>query len=225
MAKITGPLGGGELRGSIGGATFCRASSGPVLRSKSPGPARRSLQSQNQANRLGSASAAWRALTPTQREQWESAAVGRALSGFAKCETGYHLFVAVAVQSLDLALPVPTTPNLTPVPLFISPPVFTQQATNAIFSINYQRQAGASARVVVRATAPTPPQLSATRYPTRRFLQSFTASTGSTNFSGYAVAWFPVLAPFSGFAVDFYSQIILPGGGRSPIEHYRVILA
>lgn len=224
MAKLTPGIGFGEARGSIGDVTYCRSSQGFTFRSRSPGPARRTRQAMNQSSRLGRAAAAWRDLTQSQRDQWEAAALGRSLAGYPKCETGFTLFLAVAVESLNVALALPTVPVLTPPPSFINAPTFTQQATNAIFGITYSRTAGPSARVVIRATAPTPPQLSATRYPTKRFVQAFTASSGATNFSGYSTAWFPVLAPFSGYAVDFYSRIILPGGGRSPLEHFRLIL-
>lgn len=225
MARFTPGLTGGEIRGSVAGITFCRGSTGPVLRSRSLGPARRTGQSTLAPQALSSASASWRELTDSQRLQWMERAAAGGVAGYRPDLSGYQLYCAVRAALSLVGQPAPTTPPVGAAPQLISFETPTQIGQTGSFNIAFQRQSSPAGLTVLRATAPLPPQLSRSRNPTFRLIRAYTAPGFAAVGAEWGLRWWPQLASYTGLQITWEARAVALTGQRGPILRRTTILS
>lgn len=158
MAKFTAGIGFGQASGSVAGTTYSRNRFGPYIRNRAV-PVNPSTASQAAVrSRFGAQSAAWRALTTSQRDQWDTQAPLIELVdtlGQSYTPSGAQFYASVNLNRIicgQAALAVP--------PIVDTPPALTSLAVTAAggtpaLSVAFSAAIAVGDFLILEATAPS----------------------------------------------------------------------
>lgn len=225
MARFTPGITGGEIRGSIAGITFCRGSTGPVLRSRSLGPSRQTALAQQQASRLSSSAAAWRALSEADREAWRAAAEANAIPGYRPGLSGFQLYCAVTATQRSIGATPSARPVMTAPQPFLDVVTPVRIGIGSTFTSGWTRGPGAGSITRIRVSQPLPPDQTLTRNPPFHLVLT-SAATSFTGAISFATAWFSIAGSnYDGLELHWLFDTIGFGGQRTPVIRRSTIIA
>jgi hypothetical protein len=204
MARFTPGAVLAALSGSVGGLTFGRGRTGPVLRSLSSRSFKPSAIMAATSANLVLAAQTWKGFAEPRRRRWSTAAtlaprvdaLGRSYT-----LTGYAYYVEVACRALASGLVAPADP---PARVVQPSPVITFGNVNIAAGVLQVARGPSSPNVQARILSmsrPFSPGIGFMHHVETRIV-AMGAGTGNANrYAGYSAAWFPLRAEHIGMRV------------------------
>lgn len=160
MAKFTAGVGFGQASGSVAGVTYSRNRFGVYMRAKAVPVNPASTKQNIVRGRLGNLAQSWRALTNSQRLEWNTQAPNITLVnslGQTYTPSGFNFYVGLNCVRVAAGLAVATGPLAQQTQAVITAFSFTAVGATGVVTLTFAPAIAASSFYLVRATAPQSP--------------------------------------------------------------------
>lgn len=157
MAKFTAGVGFGQASGSVAGVTYSRNRFGVYMRNKAVPVNPASTRQNVVRGRLGNLAQSWRALTSSQRLEWNQQAPNVVLVnslGQSYTPSGFNFYVGLNCVRVAMGSAVATGPLAQQTQAVITAFSFTAVGATGVVTLTFAPAIVAGAFYLVRATAP-----------------------------------------------------------------------